>query len=152
MSLALRRDRCRLEGEHQWMTEQTQRMQSRLAESFCGKKPKQTSPALQSFTWGRTKIHVDLLLDNADLAIYHLKGFLDAATVEALNTSGPAGEARQKDIFPVSTFLWDAPLYNIGKRAEAFAEEYLRAQVLSATSHPREPLRIFSYLGKDIHV
>ena len=137
------------------MENHNQNVKRRLTTSFCGE-GKFQSPPQRSFTFGGRPhvVGVDVLLENGDVAIYHLKGLLDDEAVKALQDEGPEKDQRQRDVLPPAgggLFSRDGPLTSLSKRVDSFVKEKLKDQQLGDDSKA-QPFHIFRYGEKEIHV
>lgn len=141
----------RLEREVSFMENHNINVRKRLEESFCGN-GKFQSPAIRSLTYAASPdMHVDVLLENEDLAIYHLREYLSVEELKSINASAPGEDERQVDLTTSKGIFGFGGnrAANVAQRAERFAKERLQLDVDVSGA---EPLRLFKYGDKEIHV
>lgn len=138
---------ARLERERDGIQAHVETMRRRLAESFCTGTGRFQSPALRSFEWQGHA--VDMLADTANLTVFHLPGFLDAAAADTLVVSAPANGTRHVDLRLSPKLAFDAPLL----AREAWAKGFVAAQlgVEEDKEEDKEMLRVFRYNKKEFH-
>jgi hypothetical protein len=141
----------RLEREVAFMENHNRNVKTRLQQSFCGN-GKFQSPAIRSLTYPASPdMHVDVLLENDDVAIYHLREYLSMEELKSINASAPGEDERQVDLATSKGVFGFGgnKAANVAQRAERFAKERLQLDVDVSGA---EPLRLFKYGDKEVHV
>lgn len=138
----------RFKRERDSIKAQVDKMQTRMAGSFCTGTGRFQTPARRTFEWEGRQVNV--LADTGNVSVFHLPAFLDVSGTTNLITGAPPNGTRYLEVFPNPKMKFDASLVEAQAWGRAFVQSQLGGSMQDKTSD-KEPLRIFRYDKKEFH-